>query len=47
MKFSVAIQSLSTVFTAAVASSSLVVENYENRKIDGAAASRAVSSRNL
>jgi hypothetical protein len=47
MKFSVAIQSLSTVFTAAVASSSLVVENYENRKVDGAAASRAVSSRNL
>ncbi len=49
MKSSLAVQSLSTAFTAAVASSSLVVENYENRKIDGAAASRAVPvpSRNL
>jgi len=49
MKFSLAVQSLSTAFTAAVVSSSLVVENYENSKIDidAAAASRAVPSRNL
>ena len=48
MKFSLAVQSLSTAFTAAVASSSLVAKKYDNRDIDAATASRAVfPSRNL